>query len=147
MMFYMKILFLSDTHGDDSVIRKIHRLHPDMDRYIHGGDSESLPSLISPFVSVLGNRDHCHDFKKVIVMDTPLGKLMVEHIPDTSIEDLKRDNIKFYLHGHTHLKRYEIIDDIYFLNPGSLTRPFDGFVGYIILDITSDKVDVKFMEL
>lgn len=142
----MKILFLSDTHGDDSVISKIHQLHPDMDRYIHGGDSESLPCLISPFISVLGNRDQCYDFQETIIMDTPQGKLMVKHIPDTDIEYLKNNGIKFYLHGHTHLKRNEIIDDIYFLNPGSLTRPFDGFVGYIILDITKEEIKIKFME-
>lgn len=38
----------------------------------------------------------------------------------------KENNIDFVVFGHTHIPTYETIDNITFINPGSLTYPRDG---------------------
>mgnify|MGYP003297992236 CR=1 FL=1 len=57
----MKILLVSDTHGNNEALDKILKIHPDMDLYLHLGDSESTPELLRPFVTVKGNCDF-YDF-------------------------------------------------------------------------------------
>ena len=39
------------------------------------------------------------------------------------IELAKTNNCKIILHGHTHIKKLDLIDDKYIANPGSITKP------------------------
>ncbi|MCQ2794517.1 MAG: YfcE family phosphodiesterase [Bacilli bacterium] len=146
----MKILIVSDSHGHDEILRKVAGLHPDCDFYLHAGDSQSDAENIRPFVSVKGNCDFFHrDYQSHYELMTPLGKLYMEHIPfyQMDFSDLKKANIKIYVCGHTHMRKYEIIDGIHLINPGSLAYPRDGKAGYAIVEITEQKFDYKFYDL
>ena len=50
-------------------------------------------------------------------------------------------NIKLYASGHTHVARLEKIDNIIFLNPGSIGRPRDYTNGSFAV-ITSDAITI-----
>jgi len=146
----MKILVVSDSHYDDETLRKIAMKHPDCDFYFHLGDSQSHKENISPFVSVKGNCDFFNkEFINYISTITPFGKLYAEHIPfyQISIERLKKEGYKIYLHGHTHRKRNEVIDGIHIINPGSVAYPRDNYASYCLLNITNKKVDVIFYKI
>lgn len=146
----MKILVVSDSHHDDETLRKIAIKHSDCDFYFHLGDSQSSKENISPFISVKGNCDYfSSDLIKYISTVTPYGKLYAEHIPfyQMNINKLKKEGYKIYLHGHTHRKRNEVIDGIHIINPGSISYPRDSHSSYCLLNISKDKVDVKFYNI
>lgn len=48
--------------------------------------------------------------------------------------------------GHTHLPYHRVVDDIHFVNTGSVGRPKDGDwrAGYVLLDVDADGVNVAF---
>ena len=52
----MKIVVISDNHGDKDVIERIVNIHKDADLYLHCGDSQMFDHEIYPFISVKGNR-------------------------------------------------------------------------------------------
>ena len=71
--------------------------------------------------------------------------MMMRHSPYLS--DYEKDNhdIKIYLHGHTHIKRFEKINDVYHINPGSTSRPRDDYQGsYAIVEIIDNNINVEF---
>lgn len=49
----MKILVVSDTHGEIDNLRKVLTKHPNMDLYLHAGDSELSPEELFPFITVI----------------------------------------------------------------------------------------------
>ena len=144
----MKILLISDSHGDLQSLKTIANMHPNMDRYIHAGDSERTIEEIAPFMSVKGNCDYMSNFPNQIILDTPMGKMMIRHSPylkDYEIDNLK---IKIYVYGHTHYKHFEKINDVYYINPGSISRPRDDTKGsYAILEISNSDIKVEFKDL
>ena len=88
----MKILLVSDSHGDDESLRKIANKHNNCDYYIHLGDSQSSPDLIRPFVSVRGNCDYYSS--KFMDQDKPL------RVIHNNVEGLVTlANINVYVNG------------------------------------------------
>ena len=146
----MKILLVSDSHGDDTALREIANKHNNCDYYIHLGDSQSTPDLIRPFISVRGNCDYYSSkFINHIELNSPFGKIYCEHIPyyQMSIPKLKKEGYKIYLCGHTHRRQDEVIDGIHVINPGSIKYPRDAHEGYAIIEITDKAVKCKFYNL
>ena len=60
----MKILLVSDTHGNNVALDALVKKYPNMDLYLHCGDSESDEYSIYPFRSVKGNCDYFGDFNE-----------------------------------------------------------------------------------
>ena len=54
----MKILLVSDSHSDYTALDQLAAKYPNMDLYLHAGDSEQDEFSIKPFISVRGNCDH-----------------------------------------------------------------------------------------
>lgn len=146
----MKILLVSDSHGDDEALRRIANKHQDCDYYLHLGDSQSTPERIRPFISVRGNCDYySSEFQKFLILFSPFGKIYAEHIPfyQTNIHQLKKEGFKLYFTGHTHTRKDEIIDGVRIINPGSISYPRNSDAGYAIIDISENEVKVKFYQL
>ena len=140
----MKILVASDSHGDNQTLKDIAKKHPDMDYYIHLGDSESDEYTIFPFVSVRGNCDY-YPFEEQMLINTPYGKLYATHKPYGKEKFIHENDIKIFLHGHTHIRRKEKIDGVYYLNPGAISFPRDGEEqSYMILYIDCDKITCRY---
>lgn len=144
----MKILIASDSHGDNQKLDLLYKRHPDMEHYLHAGDSQASPHDIYPFVSVKGNCDYDPNFMYQLKVDTPYGVLLIKHIGEISIETLKKNNIKIFVFGHTHRRAFSKVDDIYFINPGSISLPRDSHgLSYAILEISKDDVKVNFLNV
>ena len=145
-MSCMRILICGDSHGNVDVLDAVVKKHPDIDLYLHTGDSEASSELaLLPFRAVLGNCDYFGDFPEHLLIPTPLGNIWVQHHPETRLDPLKKAKVKFFIHGHTHVRRNEEKDGIVFINPGSISRPFDSPNGtYAILEIKNNQFEIKF---
>ena len=141
----MKILLVSDSHGDYESLDLLAKKYPNMDLYLHAGDSEQDEFSIKPFISVRGNCDHYYDFPNYLVIPSPAGNIYVQHTPYISKSVISEHNAKIVIHGHTHTRRNERVRDILFINPGAISYARDQFDGsYAILDIEDNKIEVKF---
>ena len=142
----MKILLVSDSHNDYQALDRLANKYPDMDLYLHAGDSEQDEFSIKPFISVRGNCDHYYDFPNFLVVPSPAGNIYVQHAPFVSKSVIDEHNAKIVIHGHTHTRRNEIKNGILFINPGAISYARDAYDGsYAIIDIKEDKkIEVKF---
>lgn len=130
----MKILIISDTHGETSgAERLIMKERPD--HVIHLGDcirdaeelSNRFPTL--PICKVPGNNDWFTDEMKEKVIFLGSVKIFLCHGHTTGVKgglDVQtakaiRQNCAVSLFGHTHSPYLEERDGILLLNPGSVT--------------------------
>ena len=144
----MKILLVSDSHGDYDSLDTLVKKYPDMDLYLHAGDSEQDEFSIKPFISVRGNCDHYYDFPNYLVIPSPMGNIYVQHTPFVSKSVISEHNAKIVIHGHTHTRRNESVNGILFVNPGAISFARDKFDGsYAILEIEENQIEIKFYTL
>ena len=144
----MKILLVSDSHGNCTALDILLKKYPNMDLYLHAGDLEADEQSIRPFDCVKGNCDHFSRLPERRIIHTPYGALLMQHLPYLQMDIVKEYKIKIFVYGHTHRRKFEKINEIYHINPGAISFPRDGHdLSYAILDITSEKVDVQFFEL
>ena len=129
----MQILVMSDTHGDSDVIEKVRGFFPNIDTFIHCGDSE-LPfshKALNGMKKVRGNCDIDQAFPDEAVFDIEDVTVFVTHghlfNVKTSILSLsyraKEVDAQIVCFGHSHILAAEMIEDVLFLNPGSLLKP------------------------
>ena len=141
----MKILVVSDSHGNDGILMDLYNQYPKMDYYLHAGDSQSSSMAIYPFDSILGNCDY-YDFDRCRKIYTPMGYLFMKHYPN--ITDKEKEGVKFFIHGHTHRFSLYKEKDLICLCPGSVTHPRDGSLGsYAIIEISESKAEITIYEL
>ena len=144
----MKILLASDSHGDYQALDQLAAKYPNIDLYLHAGDSEQDEFSIKPFISVRGNCDHYYDFPNCLIIPSPFGNIYVQHTPYVSKSVINEHNAKIVIHGHTHVRRNETKNGILFINPGAISYARDKFNGsYAIIEIDSKNVEVKFYTL
>ena len=144
----MKILLVSDSHSDYESLNRLYQMYPNMDLYLHAGDSEQDEFSIKPFISVRGNCDHYYDFPNFLVIPSPYGNIYVQHTPFVSKSVINEHNAKIVIHGHTHSRRNEMINGILFINPGAISYARDKYDGsYAIINIEENQIEVKFYTL
>ena len=129
----LKLLVMSDTHGDAEIMKAVRERHLDVDAIIHCGDSE-LP-LDHPYLkgvnAVRGNCDRDAEFPEEILFEIEGKKIFVAHghllnVKRTTMNLLYRSkevqaDATFF--GHSHVLGAELVDHILFVNPGSLKKP------------------------
>lgn len=136
----MKILVVSDSHGNESLLKELVKAYPNMDYYLHAGDSGLDRDTLYPFESVKGNTDY-YPFDELIRIYTPMGYLLVKHKPWFTNEQIKDNN--FLINGHTHQYHFSIESDRIFLNPGSLSLPRDNTNGtFMTMNIEKEKATI-----
>jgi len=144
----MKILVVSDSHSDYNSLDRLYNMYPNIDLYLHAGDSEQDEFSIKPFISVRGNCDHYYDFQNYFVIPSPIGNIYVQHYPQISKSVINEHNVKVVIHGHTHTRRNEWINGILYINPGAISFARDKYDGsYAILTIENNDIEVKFYTL
>ncbi|MCF0108249.1 MAG: metallophosphoesterase family protein [Bacilli bacterium] len=146
----MKILICSDSHGNDQALEEIYKKYPKCDLYLHAGDSESDEWSIRPFEAIQGNCDYRYDFSLRKIVDTPLGKLLIQHHPEIPRDIVIQYNIKIFVHGHTHIRKkiYDEENKLYIFNPGSISFSRDGHdLSFLILDIDKKNIKATFHSL
>ena len=125
----MKIVVISDNHGDKDVIERIVNIHKDADLYLHCGDSQMFDYEIYPFISVKGNNDFGKNYPMELYFDTPCGKLYMCHgnfIFGITPQLVDSKKCKIFLYGHVHRKRHQIFNNIHVVCPGSTSYPRGG---------------------
>ena len=144
----MRILLVSDTHGNNEALDILKVMYPKMDLYLHAGDSESDAFSIEPFRAVKGNCDYFGDFLNYIVIPTPYGNLFMQHKPIPNSQLMKEYNVKIFVCGHTHQRQYFEENGIVYINPGAIAFARDKYYySYAILDIDEKNVKVEFHTL
>ena len=144
----MKILLVSDSHGDYQALDDLANKYPNMDLYLHAGDSEQDEFSIKPFISVRGNCDLYYDFPNFLVIPSPIGNIYVQHSPHVAKSVINEHNAKIVIHGHTHIRRNELINGILYINPGAISYARDKYNGsYAIIEIDNKNIEVEFYTL
>ncbi|MBR0439472.1 MAG: metallophosphoesterase family protein [Bacilli bacterium] len=144
----MKIVLVSDSHGNNMALEEIALRHPNADLYLHLGDSESDSYSIYPYRSVRGNCDYFGDFLEYLVIPTPYGNLFAQHKPNVNSKLLEDNQVRIFAYGHTHQRKFLNENGLILVNPGAVTFARDGHdSSYAILDISEEKVEVTFHSL
>lgn len=155
----MKILLISDTHGDISRVADILEYTKDIEMIIHCGDCQSDMSFLErhteiPIVSIEGNCDSHRRDRKVV--ETPAGKLLITHGHFEAV-GFTCNNLIFaaeeegdciaVCYGHTHVPHCEDVNGLWLVNPGSLTEPRGGSrPSYAILCCEEDRFQADIMD-
>ena len=144
----MKIVIVSDSHGNNKALDEIALIHQDADLFLHAGDSEADEYSIMPFESVKGNCDYCNDAPMRKIIDTPYGKLLMQHYPTMPYDIINQYHIKIFVHGHTHVRKKMLQNGLLILNPGGLSYARDKYdMSYMVLYIDNKHVKVEFKSL
>ncbi len=144
----MKLLILSDSHGDLHSLEKVIDMHSDADAILFLGDGERDFSKLDiqinpPLYIVSGNCDFCSFEPSVRMLYLGGKKIMMTHgheykvkySPEFLINNAREKGVDIVLYGHTHTPdtRY---GDINVMNPGSLSRHGGSGSTYGLIDIT-----------
>ncbi len=129
----MKILVLSDTHGDKVRMEQVISSNHHVDLIIHCGDSELEATYFEnrEIQIVRGNCDFEKHYPMERIMELKNEKFLIVH---GHMHNVKSTLMPLYYRakeveatvvcfGHSHILGAEIQDDILFINPGSLTNP------------------------
>lgn len=135
----MKILIVSDSHGHNELLDELIRIYKDVDIFLHAGDSEVPPHTLFPFRAVKGNCDYYFDYQKELIIPTPFGNILLRHKGDATDKYLKDNDIKIYIHGHTHVKSAYSKKGICYIDPGAICYPRDNCSSYAILDLDEEE--------
>lgn len=153
----MKILVISDTHGETYRAEKVIKGLKNIDMIIHLGDyvrdARKLSALYPriPMEYVYGNCDFStKDVPSEKVLDCCGKKIFITHGHHYSV---KRGYDKLYdkaeevdadilLFGHTHIDDIDEENGHVLLNPGSISNPRNHSNGsYAIIEISGDNMD------
>lgn len=131
----MRIVVMSDTHGETNSIDQVRHAVGPIDAVFHCGDSEldtQHESLQGAFV-VGGNCDWDSSYSSEVFAEVDGVNIFMTHghlsqVKSTMLplsyraQEVGADVVLF---GHSHVLGTELIDGMLFVNPGSLELPRD----------------------
>lgn len=127
-----KWIIVSDNHTEKGILFDVINQYDDVDVALHLGDSEFTydDSELSYFQRVKGNTDFYPEFPNdLTVRDNGINAYVTHgHLfqANQSRERLaataKSKGCQFAFYGHTHVAKYELIDGIHVINPGSISQ-------------------------
>ena len=144
-MMAFKIGIISDTHG---LLRpEAERLLAGVNHIIHGGDigrPEIVTSLrhIAPVTAIRGNVDTggwALEYAETECVRLAERTVFVLHDLKTLQVNPIENKIDVIVSGHSHVPRFDTVDGVLYLNPGSAgPRRFKLPITLAILDVTAD---------
>ncbi len=147
----MRILVMSDSHGDPMGVREALLAQPGAEAVIFCGDGltdvENLRSSFpeKAFYMVKGNCDWVSNLNTVGTVTFEGVKIFYTHGHIQNVKFGENEIISaargaganILLYGHTHVAKTDYDDGLYIMNPGSL---HGGFGTYGIIDITKNGI-------
>lgn len=131
----MKIVLVSDTHSNGTVLKEIRKKFPDADEYIHCGDILVSPDKAEGFLAVAGNLDDGNIYPKETSLSCDDFHILIKHGHDLfagaapDYEAVARyaakNGYNAVFFGHSHIYYDGEIDGIRLLNPGSMWKSRD----------------------
>ena len=161
----MRILVISDTHGQIDALYEILEREQEFQILIHCGDVEYQADEIRQLVKdcpcyiVAGNNDWGRDLRDELILNLDDYRVMICHGhqyrislgEDWLIEEAQSRNAKIVFCGHTHRPMVLQKGNLLLLNPGSLSYPRQAGrkPSYIVLEIDKDHelhYEVKYLD-
>lgn len=155
----MKILVMSDTHGNVPLALAACEMSRPFDAVIHLGDgSEDVKSLVhaldAAVIHVAGNCDIGSDAPRELVWECEGKRLLLVHGDayrvKSGLERLEARAIEAgadaVLFGHTHYATVTTRADILFINPGTLAQ-FCPHTSCAILEITRTSITAELSDV
>ena len=156
----MRILILSDSHGNKAALQKILMRHCDIKEIFFLGDCvKDIEGLKDSFADrvfhiVSGN---CDPFSTALSSDicaiggikifyTHGHRFFVKGGYNSLIEAARLRGCTLAICGHTHIPYTTYDNGVYLVNPGSVSLPRDGKASYAIADIVESGISVSIME-
>ena len=155
----MRILVISDTHGETDKAEDILRNHDDIDLIIHLGDyfrdaqkiSASFPNIAIEYI--YGNSDFMiGDIPAEKLLECAGKKIFITHGHRYSVKwdydklhrKAQETEADLLLFGHTHVAEIIRTMDYIIMNPGSISDSRgDSTESYALVDINGDEMQVK----
>ena len=147
----MRIVAFSDSHRHSQNVHKLfEETHLTTDLYIFLGDGESdLENIVylypdKKILSVAGNCDAASLKPQMSTVEVAGKKILFTHGHVQGVDYgmsrlksvAKQNGADVVLFGHTHERRCDYEDGIYYINPGSIGSPRDGLApSYAAIDI------------
>lgn len=151
----MKLIIMSDSHGDKGTVKVVSALSADA--HFHCGDSElsfNDPSFGSMH-KVQGNCDFDPDFPSEVIVSVGEKTILMVHGHNHDVRSslmglyyaAKEKKADIVLFGHSHLYGAEMKDGILFVNPGSTRLPRGGKAATYAMIEWDDSVQVEFRDM
>ncbi len=149
----MKILVISDTHGDIRRLKQVLEAEGPVDQVLHCGDvcmeMRRLEEVCGCTVNaVAGNMDFSGTLPYERILELEGHRIFITHGNRYGVNftlgrlaDAARElGADIALYGHTHVPLIEDYEDLLILNPGSLSYPRQGDrrCSYGILELTQE---------
>lgn len=151
----MKLLILSDTHGNYSLAIRAIAQTGQVDRIVHLGDEMEDACIIEKIigqvvVKVPGNCDFAAKIPRELCKTIAHKKIFLTHGDKYNVKSglaqlhkkALAEKAQIVLYGHSHVAAIDTIDDVLFINPGSLqkscTKPT-----YATLNIVSGEISAE----
>lgn len=155
----MKIIAVSDTHGDKGILETILNQQPDADGYFYAGDSELTADdpIFTTYHAVLGNMDFDPEFplKTTVKIDdatifmTHGHRYGVNFHLDGLITAAQAVAADIVIYGHTHQLAAVQRAGMLIVNPGSISQPRGEFRSlggtYAVIAGTTSQWTVQFL--
>lgn len=132
----MKVIIMSDSHGNLDNVRKIMEKEKDVDQVIHLGDLIGQDAQLKricgcPVHAVRGNCDYLSENPLSDVVEIGKNKIFITHGHnygvDFGIDRLcsaaQENGCNIAMYGHTHVPENSVFGGIIIVNPGSVSRP------------------------
>jgi uncharacterized protein len=151
----MKILIISDSHGlNDELFYLLDKYKNEVDFIIHCGDSELLKSSFSSYENLLivgGNCDYdisyiheiCHEARANFRILITHGHLYNINFAATKLSYRAEElGAKLVCFGHTHIPEAFLVNNVLYINPGSICQPRrKKEKSYVVVEFEDDKFD------
>lgn len=161
----MKVLIVSDTHGQIYNLKRVLEIEDAIDMMIHAGDvvkdkdKDYLETMLDfPVYMVGGNNDYFMRLPGEIVVPVGKHRVYVTHghghyVSAHTIrlkEAARSRQADVAVYGHTHRPYIDLSGDVITINPGSLSYPRQegAKASYVIMEITENdepKITLKYL--
>ncbi len=153
----MKIVAVSDTHGNEEILEEIVRCNQSADLFLHLGDGEREYESVrnryprQAFLMVKGNNDW-GDYPPAMVLPLKGFKLYLTHgnrferssLLSFLAASAKANECDLALFGHTHVPCDETVGGVRLFNPGSPSLPRGGNApSYGIVTLNENGADFR----
>jgi putative phosphoesterase len=150
----MKLAILSDTHGNYPLAVKVLESLGQLDYIIHLGDTTDDAEMIElalgrELIKLSGNCDTSKKYPELIITTIAGKKVLLSHGDQFMVKSglnliqqrVKQEKADVVLYGHTHRPAILSIEDVLFINPGTMNRMLPSELSADISD--SDKLPLK----
>lgn len=155
----MKLLVLSDTHGNFTLALKAHSLSEQIDTIVHLGDGLSDAAMLqelldSNIVGVAGNCDPGSSAPRELLWECEGKRILLTHGDAYRVKSgLERLILRalevradIVLYGHTHQAKQTLHSDILFLNPGTMINAAS-HKSYAIVNVSPDGISASLHDI